>query len=269
MLQASGMAVRVDVSEVQPGTNFVAFMESALGQSDYFLLLWSRAARDSRWVALEWESALHRAVSDSPGFLIVGRLENVDMPVLLRSRLSVDLYPQILPGLQRVIAALKSDASAADQTNLPVVKPRIAMDDDADGARIYVTSKLFGKTFPLRVRLNTPALVVADRVVTLLGLARETTAFNGIGMRFEYALATDTGPLRDTATLEQQGIVENCVLWLETTPTMIAGLEPVRTVDGRATYRSAPAPAAHAPSLSIWLHARDVLRARIVELGLQ
>jgi len=268
LLQASNVEVRLDVSEVEPGVSFVAFMESALSKSDYCLLLWSRAAGESRWVAVEWEAALHRTVSDAPGFLVVCRLENHEIPVLLRPRLFVDLFPRIEPGMERVLALLKDDADASERTSRPVAKPKTGLTDEGEGARVYVTSKLFGRTFPIRVPLDTPVVLVIEKIVSGLELPREAPGPQGVGFRFDYGLATDDRTLADTKSLADQGIAENGVLWLETTVGPFSGAQPVRTSAGRVTYRSAPRTDASPPSLDK-RRAEDALRSRIRALGLE
>jgi hypothetical protein len=300
LLHASNLDVRLDLSEVEPGVSFIGFMESALSKSDYCLLLWSRAAGESKWVAVEWEAALHRTVSDAPGFLVVCRLENHEIPVLLRPRLFVDLFPQLEPGMARVLALLKDDADAGERTSRPVAKPKTDLMEEGDGARVYVTSKLFGRTFPLRVPLDTPVVVVIEKIVSGLELPREMPGPSmplgaspstplgagpstplgagpstplgagpqGVGLRFDYGLAVDDRTLVDTKSLREQGIVENGVLWLETTVGPFSGTQPVRTSAGRVTYRSAPRVDASPPSLDK-RRAEDALRSRIRALGLE
>jgi TIR domain len=268
LLNASEVDVRLDVTEVQPGVSFVAFMESALSKSDYCLLLWSRAAGESKWVRVEWEAALHRAVSDAPGFLVVCRLENHEVPVLLRPRLFVDLFPRLEPGLERVLTLLKDDATAGERTSRPVAKPRVPLIDEGDGATIYVTSKLFGRTFPLRLPLETPVAVAVERIVTGLELPRESPGGHGVNLRFDYGLAKDDLTLADTKSLGDQGVADNDVLWLETSVAPFSSTQPVRTSAGRVTYRSAPAKNRADPA-SDERRAQDALRARIRALGLQ
>jgi len=269
LLSASDVFVRLDISEVCPGLSFVKFMESALAESDYCLLLWSRAAGESKWVAVEWEAALHRTVSDASSFLIVCRLENEEVPVLLRPRLFVDLYPEIEPGVDRVLALLRKDIIVGDRTERAVAKPRAALAEDSSGARIYVTSRLFGKTFPLQVRLDTPVVAVVEMIVSGLGLPRKIHSDHEMGIRFDYGFAVDDRALAGNATLQEQGIAENSVLWLETSVGPFAGIEPVRRTDGRATYRSEPAIDAPDPANSIWLRAREALQSQIRVVGLE
>jgi len=257
------------MSEVCPGLSFVKFMESALAESDYCLLLWSRAAGESKWVAVEWEAALYRAVSDASSFLVVCRLENEEVPNLLRPRLFVDLYPEIEPGVDRVLALLRRDVTVGERTERAVAKPRAVLAEDASGARIYVTSRLFGKTFPLQVRLDTPVVAVVEMIVSGLGLPREVRGDHDVGIRFDYGLAVDDRTLDGNATLRKQGIAENGVLWLETSVGPFASFEPVRRTDGRATYRSEPAVGAQDPSNSLWLRAREALQSQIRVVGLE
>jgi hypothetical protein len=268
-LARANINVSLDATSVRPGTDFIAFMESALGTADYCCLLWSRAANESKWVRLEWTAALHRAVSESSTFLIVGRLEDLPVPTLLRPRLKVDLYPDIEPGIRDIVSMMTDDSGVAESTGHPVVKPHVPVDDDTCGDVVYITSKLFGKTFPMRIRLDTPALAAAERVVMMLGLPREAPGQHGVGLRFDYGLATQAGTLMGISSLAEQGVGAHSVLWLETSVAPFSSIEPVRRAPAGVTYRSGPS-AGFGENVGREgiVQAPDALRSRIVALGL-
>ena len=100
-------------------------MEEALTVSNFCLLLWSEAASKSKWVALEWESALHKTMHDLPGFLIVGRVDESPLPHLLRSRLFVDLFPAVQPNILKVLEVVNGDENAFAKTEKKGSKPKM------------------------------------------------------------------------------------------------------------------------------------------------
>jgi hypothetical protein len=87
-------------------------MEKALSRSDYCLLLWSRTAAQRSWVKIEWEAALYRTVEESRHFLVIGRLEPWPLPVLLRPRLLIELFPELRPGVDELIDIWRKDSVA-------------------------------------------------------------------------------------------------------------------------------------------------------------
>src|SRR5580692_482327 len=91
-LRRAGLEPLMDREKLGAGESFLSFMEEGLSTSDYFLLLWSAEAAGAKWVRIEWEAALHRAVSDARAFLVVGRLDSHPVPTLLSPRLFVNLH---------------------------------------------------------------------------------------------------------------------------------------------------------------------------------
>ena len=60
LLTQAEIDVRFDRQELSLGDSFLAFMESALSNADYCLLLWSCNAASTPWLRVEWEAALYR-----------------------------------------------------------------------------------------------------------------------------------------------------------------------------------------------------------------
>jgi TIR domain len=67
-LTGSGIGVGFDRNVLNLGESFLSFMESALADSNYCLLLWSQRAADTPWIQMEWESALYRSVEEKRAF---------------------------------------------------------------------------------------------------------------------------------------------------------------------------------------------------------
>ena len=90
-LEALGARPWLDERELEPGAAFVARISSALEESDLVLVLWSRSAALSRWVELEWNSALSLHMDDRGPRVVFARLDGEPLPALVNASRTVDL----------------------------------------------------------------------------------------------------------------------------------------------------------------------------------
>jgi hypothetical protein len=212
-------------------------MESALSNCDYCLLLWSAAAARSKWVRVEWEAAFHKMVEKSQRFLVIGRLENHPVPELLRPRLSLVLFPDFSLGVTQLVEMWRHDQAASLESARPVLNPLCSLQEDPDGSTIYISSKSWDKTFPLRVNLKLPAAVLLQEIITMLGLPSQLDYAGKMGVRFKYELVDHEKTLEDVRSLDSQGIQENHFLWLQTTMQLFGPTKPVAGAFGTVTLR--------------------------------
>jgi hypothetical protein len=261
VLNAADIDVRLDRQELRLGDSFLQFIESALAQSDYCLLLWSRNAAATPWVQLEWESALYRSVQEKRAFLVCGRLEETALPALLAPRLRVDLFPDLQPGIGDVIAAWRSDRRAEAITHRPVAASPMAQPDDVEGDTLYVTSEAFGITVPLSVDLGAPAGVLLDRIVNRAGLPKLWQHEGRIGVHFTYTLMKETQALDRARSLSSQDVTDKSVVWLKTQMSPFSATAPMDGALGAATFRSGVA--SESPSLDPMLTARQTYLSAI------
>jgi hypothetical protein len=100
-LREAGAEVWVDHAKVRGGDNLPKRISDALDWCDTLLLLWSKAAAESKWVEKEWTCAisLERTV-------IPCQLDATRLPPLLANLLYVDLRDRE-PGVERLMTALK------------------------------------------------------------------------------------------------------------------------------------------------------------------
>lgn len=270
-LKDAGISVRLDRQELALGDSFLSFMESALSDSDYCLLLWSLSASTTRWVTLEWEAALYRSVSENRSFLIAGRLEDVPLPALLGPRLRVDLFPDWQPGMGQLIGTWQSDRAAEQKTQRPVAGGATALSEEPDEtSTIYLTSELFAITVPLKVDLDAPAGLYLDRVIRSFDLPIELGYKGRSGVRYSYRLMHDEFALNRNVSLASQGIQNKSILWLETTITPYSQSGPLRGSLNYGVYRSSedlPDRREDDPTTLVRIAQRELLRA-IVESGL-
>ena len=250
LLAKANISARFDRAELTLGDSFLTFMNDALSTSDYCLLLWSKPASVTPWVEAEWQAAFHRSVREKRAFLVVGRLEALDVPALLAPRLRVDLFPAIAPGVSRLVDAWAADRRAETLTGKPVGAARTE-----DGAAVeqpdtvYISSEAFQITTPMTVRLEEPAGAVLDRVIAAHRLPRELSHGGTLGVRFSYQLLDDEVPLVRSKSLGAQGITNGRVLTLQTTMTSFSSIEPAHGQLSGAVFRGGPDDGAVAAAL--------------------
>lgn len=236
-LEHEGLHVRLDRNELRQGDSFLSFMEQALKTSDYCLLLWSRAASESKWVRAEWEAAFHRTVMESQNFLIVGRIESFPVPELLRPRLRVDLYPEIEPAISELVRMWRNDEKAAAESARPVVAPKVEFEDELGDTTIYLTSHTFAKTFPLKVSMGVPVAAIVQHVRSKLDLPDQLDIKGRVGCRFTYSLAKGNTVLRPELSLQAQSIIPEDLLWLQVEIEPFSATAPVSGKIEKATFR--------------------------------
>ncbi|HKN31568.1 MAG TPA: hypothetical protein VJY34_28295 [Roseiarcus sp.] len=136
----------------------------------------------------------------------------------------MDLFPEIEPGINKLVAMWQEDKRVEQESSRPVAPPKADLDDDG-GETIYVTSELFGKTFPMRVLMDTPAGMIVQQIQIKLGLPRQLDVEGRVGCRFRYALANNDTTLRTELSLSAQGVRSGSLLWLQTEMEPFSSIE--------------------------------------------
>jgi hypothetical protein len=238
ILTRSNIRTSFDRAELTLGDSFLTFMNRALNTSDYCLLLWSHQASATPWVELEWEAALYRSVREKRSFLIIGRLEEVDVPALLAPRLRIDLFPALEPGMTALVNTWRADRAAETDSGKPVGAPWAKSLPTLEGAAtVYIDSEQFSMTAPVGVKLEEPAGALLDRVVASFGLPRELSYSGKLGVRLSYQLFDRESVLARTQSLAEQGITAGRVLTLETTMTPFSTSAPIQGQHSPTVFR--------------------------------
>jgi hypothetical protein len=100
-LVGSGLGAWIDHSEIRVGNPLVDAIQQGLEQCACVALLWSRPASESRYVKLEWQAAIQ---IDKP--IIPCRLDDTELPLLLRSILYCDFRVSYEDGARKLLDAL-------------------------------------------------------------------------------------------------------------------------------------------------------------------
>jgi len=109
-LRLVGVDVWLDDWEINPGDSIVGKVGKALDLVDTVVLLWSENAASSRWVNTEMETALQRQLSDGSVRIIPVRLDDTELPSLLRRVKWIEAEPDRIDVVARKITNLDSYA---------------------------------------------------------------------------------------------------------------------------------------------------------------
>lgn len=112
-LRAAGHTVWVDKSDLPAGGSLAGSISKGIEGSDAFLLLLSKSAAISRWVDLEWQAGLSRSMSDASYVFLLVRLDDVEVPLLLKGRKWIDLGAGYGEALEAIEKSLSPTAAAA------------------------------------------------------------------------------------------------------------------------------------------------------------
>ncbi|WP_239340193.1 toll/interleukin-1 receptor domain-containing protein [Frankia sp. CiP3] len=199
--------------QIQPGSDWILWINDALTHSDYYVLLWSQAARDRCWVKAEWTAALHRDLSGRRSFLFLVRLDDSPLPQLLAPR----QYLDAANGWENVVRDLVTTWQRDMAVGVPVMPaPPIASEaGNPPSKMIYVRNRVLSFAIVLAVPETTTAGELVRLVRTRLALPDEETKFNGlVGIRFQYRLIIAGKPTPDdpAAALHLQ---DGCTVDLE------------------------------------------------------
>lgn len=268
LLQQANIEARYNREELRIGDSFLTFIESALSDADYCLLLWSKSAARTEWVRLEWEAALYKSVAERRSFLVAGRIEDIALPTLLAPRIRVDLFPNWQPGIGQVIDSWQADRNAEAETGRPVANVPLEHSAINGQGTVYVTSDLFGITVPMKTNLQDPAGVYLDKIVTGFGLPRVFDHAGRLGVNFDYRFIYRDKPLDRAKSLMAQDVRDMGILWLETTMIPYAQIEAVKGAIRPTVFRGNSARSRDNELGEVKALAREIYAAAILRSGL-
>jgi hypothetical protein len=227
-LQKVGISSRLDQLEIRAGDNIVTWMNDAIGESDYLLLLLSPASVDRYWVKMEWSNALMKEADLRRTFVIpviLPGLKDSQMPSLLRAKAYLDFRQQPDQAFLQLVSRLKDDQLAArDLGRPPSPAPHILTDhitkhfpDDKDSIEVIVHSNRFGRSFRLHIPSDaTPSY--------LMGMLRDTLSLGfsnvdeklGVELSYTYYLRHKGEAITLSTSLREAGVKDGdrLELWI-------------------------------------------------------
>jgi len=131
VLEARGLQVWLDRSEIRPGRLLRAELHESIRKSRALILLWSKAAAKSRWVAAEILTAFHLG-----RFIIACACDQAPLPYFLQSTIYLNLQPQKTDWTEQLQRAIRNAPDAANQ-----VLPKMASQTPALADAITVLAQ--------------------------------------------------------------------------------------------------------------------------------
>ncbi|MGI5171209.1 toll/interleukin-1 receptor domain-containing protein [Spirillospora sp. CA-253888] len=227
-----------------PGDQIIHTAEKRLGACDFFLLLWSRACADHRWVRDQWSAALTRAVLGERAFLFVMRLDNTPVPALLSARRQLDAFKD----WDAAVAALLADWDRDRGLGLPVLPaPHAGPHPDRSVITLYLRNRSLRVSHVLAVPEFATGADLLGQVRTELALPTRISEFGDeLGCLFDYTLLNDEVPLPDGGPLRRSGVRDGSVIDLEVSCRPFGPDGPAPSRVYRPTPDTPPTRAEHA-----------------------
>ncbi len=226
-----GINTRLDQAEIKAGDNIVTWMNDAIGESDYLLVLLSPQSRDRYWVRMEWSNALMKEAHLRRAFVIpviLPGLLDSEIPDMLRAKAFLDFRSNEDAEFLKLVSRLKDDELAHRELgHLPTPAPRNVVEHieehlpvDGKAIEVIVHSNRFGRSFRLRVPLiATPSY--------LMGMLRDTLNLKfsnvdnalGVELSYTYYLRHNGQAITLNATLAEAGVKDGdrLELWIRVT----------------------------------------------------
>jgi tetratricopeptide (TPR) repeat protein len=175
-LEGAGYKVFFDQREVVPGDVLAGQLKEALARSHSAIVLLSRGWLESSWCRAEEDMLVSRAIEEPAFRLVPARLDDVDMPAFLRSRISFDFSDRQCaegPEVDRLLYALVGRTPPPGDTPSGRVETREARTIDAFVSQIKAAAssepaRVLGAVKEWRqlgVADSTPIVVAAEVLI--------------------------------------------------------------------------------------------------------
>lgn len=106
-LKQRGVNSWLDAFDILPGESIVSKINEGLDECKYILLFLSKNSVNSKWVEKEWQSALWNEIDSNKIKIIPIKLEDCEIPSLLKTKKYIDFSKDYNRGLYELIHALK------------------------------------------------------------------------------------------------------------------------------------------------------------------
>jgi hypothetical protein len=214
-VERHGPELFLDSLDIPAGANVVSVINNELEESDYFVLLWSFAAKDREWVRLEWCSALATEVRRQRAFLFIVRLDDTELPALLAQHRYLDAFDDWDAAVTELVAAWRRDRAFGVPV-LPAPEPLEVVEDSRSVVVLHVYNEALKVVHLVTAPESCPARDLMARVRVMLALPDSVSALGGrVGMRFSYRLMLAGEPMPDNETLAALDVSRYAVVNLE------------------------------------------------------
>jgi TIR domain-containing protein len=244
-LKAHGVDTASHGYQIGPGANILLAADRAMTESDYFVLLWSEAARNQPWIDEQWSAAFARELREQHRrFFFVVRLDETPLQsTILAARPQVDARRDWDAAVAELVATWAHEG-ALEHPALPAPNPPLR----APELTVYVRNTSLRVYLKLEhVPADATGRQLQDEIRAELQLPSQVTEFGGaVGLRFSYRFLYGGGePLPEDKPLASLGLGHRS--WVE----LEVGIEPYGPDGGSASgvFLSDDEPAELSPAL--------------------
>jgi hypothetical protein len=243
-LRAHGVDTAGHGYQIGPGANIVLAADRAMTESDYFVLLWSQAARNQPWIDEQWSAAFVRQLREQHRrFFFVVQLDETPLQsTILTARPQVDAYRDWDAAVAELVATWAHEA-ALEHPTLPAPNPPLRPAE----LTVYVRNTSLCVYLKLEhVPADATGRELQDEIWSELQLRSQVTEFGGmVGLRFSYRFLYGGEPLPEHKPLAALGLGHRSWVDLE------VRIEPFGPESGSASgvYLSEDEPAELNPAL--------------------
>jgi hypothetical protein len=192
-LLARGIDPFLDIMDILPGDDVVMSINGALERSDFYVLVWSAAARDRYWVNSEISAAMVLEQRRARPFVFIVRLDESELPPVLAPRRYLDAFGGV--AMREAAAEQLAAVWRRDQTvGTRVLPAPVAVGEPLPGTMVHVYARNQSLRVSHEVRIQ-PGASTRDLVAALteqLALPTEASEYGGaVGVRFGYRYRRD------------------------------------------------------------------------------
>lgn len=178
----------LDIMDILPGDDVVMSINGALERSDFYVLVWSAAARDRYWVNSEISAAMVLEQRRARPFVFIVRLDDSELPPVLAPRRYLDAFGGRRHFAADQLAAVWTRDRALGTKVLPAPAPvPEPAPRDEPTLHIYARNQSLQVSHEVRIPHGVTSRVLVAAITEQLALPTEASEYGGaVGVRFAY-----------------------------------------------------------------------------------
>ena len=178
----------LDILDIEPGDDVVMSINGALERSDFYVLMWSAAARDRYWVNNEISAAMVLEQRRARPFVFIVRLDDSDLPPVLAPRRYLDAFGGHRETAADQLAAVWTRDREVGTKVLPAPVPvPEPTPRDEPTLHVYARNQALRVSHEVRIRVGATSRELVEALAEQLALPTEASEYGGaVGVRFGY-----------------------------------------------------------------------------------
>jgi hypothetical protein len=177
----------LDIMDILPGDDVVMSINGALERSDFYVLVWSEAARDRYWVNSEISAARVLEQRRARPFVFIVRLDESELPPVLAPRRYLDAFGGMRQLAADQLAAVWMRDRAVGTRVLPAPAGVAEPVGDESILHVYARNQSLRVTHEVRIRAGSSTRDLVAALTEQLALPTEASEYGGaVGVRFGY-----------------------------------------------------------------------------------